>query len=49
MYRGEVERVSGWETSRMRTTTVTTTKGGGEGGYNDDAVNGKKFDEEVQE
>ena len=28
MYRDEVERVSGWETSRMRTATETTTKGG---------------------
>ena len=29
MYRDEVERVSGWETSRMRMATETTTKGGG--------------------
>ena len=28
MYRDEVERVSGWETSRMRMATETTTKGG---------------------
>ena len=28
MYRDEVERVSGWETSRMRMEAETTTKGG---------------------
>ena len=28
MYRDEVERVSGWETSRMRMATETTMKGG---------------------
>ena len=28
MYRDEVERVSVWETSRMRVATETTTKGG---------------------
>ena len=28
MYRDKVERVSGWETLRMRTATDTTTKGG---------------------
>ena len=28
MYRDEVDRVSGWETSRMRMATETTKKGG---------------------
>ena len=28
MYRDEMERVSGWETSRTRMATETTTKGG---------------------
>ena len=28
MYRDEVERVSGWETLRIRMATETTTKGG---------------------
>ena len=28
MYRDKVERVSGWETSRVRIATETTTKGG---------------------
>ena len=49
IYREEVERISGWETSRMRMATETTTKGGGEGWYYNNVVNGKKSDEEGQE
>ena len=43
MYRDEVERVSGWETSRMRMATyIQQRREGGEGWYNENAVDGKK-------
>ena len=49
MYRDEVERVSGWETSRMRMATETKTKGGRGRVVHNNAVNGKKCDKEGQE
>ena len=49
MYRDEVERVSGWETSRMRMATDTTTKGGRGRVVQRQRHQKQKCDEEVQD
>ena len=49
MYRDEVERVSVWETYRVRTATETTTKRGRGRVVQQYAIDGKKCDEKGQE